>query len=75
MREPVITHQPGRARVSWAACNQAITSLASVQFSVHHGKLTGTRQTVILGAKLSSFVKILGLLIQVESDLDIQKPK
>ena len=39
-------------------------------FALHRRKLGGTRLTFNLGAKLSSFVEVLGLYVQVDHDLD-----
>ena len=39
-----------------------------VPIPVHFGKLKGTRQTFILGAKVSHFVEVF---VQFERDLDI----
>ena len=41
--------------------------------SLHYRKLRGTRQTFILGAKISSFVEVLVAHVHVERDLDIWK--
>ena len=41
------------------------------EWTLHYGKLSVTRWTIILGAKISTFVDILGLFDQVERVLDI----
>ena len=45
----------------------------NVIMTMHHGKIRGTRQTVSLGARLSSFVEVLGHQVQFERDHDISK--
>ena len=39
-------------------------------FALHRRKLGGTRKTFNLEAKISSFVEVLGLYVQVDRDLD-----
>ena len=39
-------------------------------FALHRRKLGGTRQAFNLAAKISSFVEVWGLYVQVERDLD-----
>ena len=40
--------------------------------AVHYGKVRGTRQTFIKVAKVSSFLAVLGLFVQIKSDNVVQ---
>ena len=63
----VFSDQMGRGRTTAGmitACLIKELQITTELRSVHHGKLTGTRRTVNLAAKIRSFAKVLGLFDQ-----------